>query len=162
MVLLQTRCLKCQIINICNHISKFDSFMILGFTIRKPMNTHSFTISFVLGLKIWITLEHGGGDDDDDDEEDPLDDFYDSKEKTVKHPHWMDHYCTVMTCSVEIAEESSETEEQESDAGLEHGDDDDDDDDDNPHKDGRGNIVIKTKVCDGKCERHLGMTQLST
>ena len=97
-----------------------------------------------------ISIEHG--DDDDDDDDDDEHNFYDYDEKTVKHPSWMAHYCTMMTCSVEIAEESSETEEQEQDTGVEHGNDDED-----PQQ-----LIIKTKVCDGKCERHLGLTQLST
>ena len=111
-------------------------------------------------LKICTTLQHGG-DDDDDIDEDNLNDFYDSKEKEVKHFPWQAHYCTLMTCLVEIDEESSETEEKEQDpSGFEHGDDDVED----PQKDdkGTGKIIIKTKVCDGKCQRHLGMTQLST
>ena len=124
------------------------------------MNTHKLPILSLLCLNIWTTLEHGGDDDDDDDDED-LDDFYDSKEKKVKHFPWQDHYCTVMTCLVEIDKESSETEEREQyPSGFEHGDDDDED----SQKDdkGTGKIIIKTKVCDGKCQRHLGMTQLST
>ena len=116
------------------------------------------TFLLILCLKICTTLEHGGDDDDDDDED--LDDFYGSKEEKVKHIPWLDHYCTVMTCLVEIDEESSEMEKEQDPSGFEHGDDDDED----PQKDdkGTGKFIIKTKVCDGKCERHLGMTQLST
>ena len=101
-------------------------------------------------LKIWITIEHGVNDDDDDDKQKH---FYDYEEKTVKQFSWMYHYCTMMTCSVKIAE----NEEQGPDTGFEHGNGDED-----PQKVGTGKLIIKTKVCDGKCERHLGMTQLST
>ena len=115
------------------------------------MNSHNFNFLLILCLKIWITIEHGVNDNDDRDDEHKH--FYDYEEKIVKHPSWMYHYCTMMTCSVKIAE----NEEQGPDTGFEHGNGDED-----PQKVGTGKLIIKTKVCDGKCERHLGMTQLST
>ena len=159
MVFLWTQYHKCQIINIekCKQILKFSLRQFYDIKFHNQ-NSEMNTFLLILCLKICTTLEHGGDDDDDDDED--LDDFYGSKEEKVKHIPWLDHYCTVMTCLVEIDEESSEMEKEQDPSGFEHGDDDDED----PQKDdkGTGKFIIKTKVCDGKCERHLGMTQLST
>ena len=99
------------------------------------MDTNNY-ISYLLCLNILTSLGHGDDDDDDDDDDEhPDKDFYDYKEgKMALPPLWMNHYCTKMTCSLKIREESAEAETR----------------------------MIQTKVCDGKCERHLGMTQLST